>query len=259
MANNFSADNAAKINSQVSTMFGMNIISTQPVDVANPGTGASTDSKNYALVLAAVSQLLKTENTVQSTTLQDVLTKISDNIISTTQTMTMANPALITTPLNQFVGSSNNGTGITTAPAITAPAVNVSKATIKLRTSGFSAGQLVSAIQATLLLPTGVTPSGLVGNNASASLTVSGVAVGIANTLNGASYDPATRFLNIGQISAPPGNGGMPVGEFLTISCDVAAGADLTSFPAQATITAITDSNGTPISGATCPASVTFQ
>jgi hypothetical protein len=134
------------------------------------------------------------------------------------------------------------------------PSPAPTKAILKVSTANVPAGTLVGGVQFSIVLPLGVTPSVLSGNEAKGSVVASG------NAANGsyvdALYDSTTRTLTPGIINA-----GFNSGECMTITCTIAAGTTVTAanFPLQATVIQVLDQNANPISGATCPISVTFQ
>lgn len=131
-----------------------------------------------------------------------------------------------------------------------------SQAILKLAVKDIPAGAGVGAIQVSLQLPAGVTPKTFSGNDASASVAASGAAVG---ALAASPYDAVTGIITPAVVSAT----GFKAGEFLTITCSVAPGTMITaaSFPAEAKIIQIFNSNSTParIAGAACPVTVILQ
>lgn len=136
-----------------------------------------------------------------------------------------------------------------------APAPAPTKAIIKVSTANVPANTLVGSVQISIVLPAGVVPSVLSGNDASGSVVASGNAG--SGLLTASSYDASTRTLTPGTVS---GNGFVS-GEFLTITCSIATGANVSAadFPSNATVNVISDQNGITIPGATSPLSVTFQ
>ena len=148
-------------------------------------------------------------------------------------------------------------TGCVSAGGGAAARVNTTtRAILKLTAHNIPAGKSVSAIQASLQLPVGVTPGVLKGNDASGSVVASGLAAG---AMVASSYNSETRIMTYGVVFPS----GFPAGEFLTITCKVADGTVVTAsdFPAQAKITQILDSSmsADSLRGATCPVAVTFQ
>lgn len=127
---------------------------------------------------------------------------------------------------------------------------------LKLAVKDIPAGTGIGAIQVSLQLPAGVTPKTFSGNDASASVSASGSAVG---ALAASPYDAVTGIITPAVVSAT----GFKAGEFLTITCSIAPGTMITaaSFPAEAKIIQIFDSKPTParISGATCTVAVILQ
>ncbi len=135
------------------------------------------------------------------------------------------------------------------------PAPPPTKAMLKISTANVPAGTLVGGVQIAIVLPAGVTPSVLSGNDASGSVVASGNAS--TGAITQSSYDAATRTLTPGTVSGTP----FSPGEFLTVTCSIASGTTVTAadFPAQATVISLFDGNAVTIPGATCPISVTFQ
>lgn len=151
-------------------------------------------------------------------------------------------------------GGGGGGSAPAPAPAPT-PTPAPTKAILKVSTANVPTGTLVGGIQISIILPAGVTPAVLSGNDASGSVAASGKAV--SGVLAVSSYDAVTRTLTPGTISGT----GFAAGEFLTITCLIASGTTVTaaSFPTQATIITIFDSNSIGIPGAASPIIVTFQ
>ncbi len=128
------------------------------------------------------------------------------------------------------------------------------KAILKVSTANVPSGTRVGGAQLSVVLPIGVTPSVLSGNDATNSVTASGNA--ISGSLTASSYDAVTKTLTPGTISGS----GFVSGEFLTINCSIAPGVTVnaTDFPQKATIIELFDSSNTPITGAELPISVTL-
>lgn len=150
--------------------------------------------------------------------------------------------------LTLLLSACGGGGGGTPAPAPT-------KAIIKVSTANVPTGTKVGGVQISIVLPSGVTPSILSGNDASGSVVASGNAG--SGLLAASSYDASTRTLTPGTVSGS----GFDSGEFLTITCSIATGVTVTAsdFPSQATVIVISDVIGNTIPGATSPINVTFQ
>ena len=146
-------------------------------------------------------------------------------------------------------GGGDNGGG--TTPPTTTP----TKAILKVSTANVPSGTLLGGVQISIVLPAGVTPSVLSGNDATGSVAASGNAVGSMAPFAG--YNASTNTLTTAVINLA----GFASGEVMTITCSIAAGTTVTAanFPPQATETSVVDLNLINISGATCPISVTFQ
>lgn len=136
-----------------------------------------------------------------------------------------------------------------------APAPPPTKAILKVSTANIPANTKIGGAQISIVLPLGVSPSVLSGNDASGSVVTSGNASSGSITLS--SYDASSRTLTPGTISGTA----FDPGEFLTITCSIASGTTITAadFPTQATVISIFDENAISILGATSPISVTFQ
>ena len=113
----------------------------------------------------------------------------------------------------------------------------------------------MGGVKISIILPNGVTPAVLSGNDATGSAVASGNAV--TGSLTASSYDATTRTF-ISGIANPAG---FASGEFMTITCAIATGTTVTAanFQSQSTVIEFFDQNANPISGATCPIGVTFQ
>ena len=148
-------------------------------------------------------------------------------------------------------GGGDNGGG--TAP----PTIIPTKALLKVSTANVPSGTLLGGVQISIVLPAGVTPSVLSGNDATGSVAASGNAVGSMAPFAG--YNASTNTLTTAVINLA----GFASGEVMTITCSIAAGTTVTAanFPSQATETGVFDSSNitNSIPGATCPISVTLQ
>lgn len=101
--------NIQQANTVVSNMLGgINIISTMPANVIDPSSiTATTNSKNYGLALAALSQMVA-NNTAASVT--DAISKISTDLADSQLDAVGAN---LSDAFTAFVGSVNNKTDLT--------------------------------------------------------------------------------------------------------------------------------------------------
>lgn len=136
--------------------------------------------------------------------------------------------------------------------------VSQSKATLKFSIANLPVGVKVGALQLHFSLPDGVVPAHLSGgNDASASLVLSGAAGGSSSSLSGVSF--VSPVVTIGVANA----GGLAGGEFLALDCVIASGSSVSpaSFPSQATIDVGDDSGSPslPIVGLTVPITVTLN
>ncbi|KAF0219269.1 MAG: hypothetical protein FD174_2355 [Geobacteraceae bacterium] len=220
-------------NALVSDMFKVDIIATQPVmpDKTEHGFGnaATTQAqKDYTLALAAISQMAKDAGAL-SNVFAAMESDIADGAMSV-ETATAFNTALI-----NFLKSDINGTGVKDINSTNL--VNVGGATkiVKIGTAEkVGAGAVITGITVTLQLPPGVTVKAdfsVPGNPAKVTLqgvvTASGVPP--AGTQIEAAYTRAAGSLP-GLVTLSLGNAaGFVAGEFVTITCDLPAGASLKS------------------------------
>jgi hypothetical protein len=129
-------------------------------------------------------------------------------------------------------------------------------ATVKISTNGLAPGTLIAGIDFTLTLPAGVTVkatadsmNSLVFVTDNGVFTASGVAAG--SNLDISIYTAATTTMPGKVIIKVINANGFEVGEFATVTCDIAAG----NYPKEAdfiqpVFTAV-DVNGSPIAGLT--------
>lgn len=153
--------------------------------------------------------------------------------------------------LTLLLSACGGGGGSSSSPTPT-PSVPT-RAIIKVSTANVPTGTLVGGVQFSIVLPAGVTPSVLSGNDANGSVVASGNAAN--GTLAASSYDATTRTLTPGIV-----NVGFASGEFMTITCALAAGTTVTAANFQVSVAGVYDSvNGNIIPGATCQIGVTLQ
>lgn len=247
----------------------LSFIMTLLLSACGGGGGDNAGTTNHAPALSAISNVNMVAGNSQTISLtatdQDndavsfnvsggsALT-VNATISGNSLTITPA-PGYVTTSPITFTATASDGKGGTDSKTFSVAVTTQTKAIIKVSTANIPAGTLVGAVQISIVLPTGVTPSVLSGNDASGSVNTSGNAS--SGSLTVSTYDVTTRTLMPGTISGT----GFVSGEFLTITCSIATGTTVsaTDFPSQATVIVISDSNGISISGATSPVSVTFQ
>jgi hypothetical protein len=206
-------------NSMISSLMGIDIINTKPVAPnAAAFDSATQDQKNYALILAAVSQIMASKGT----DLDSVLKDLNGGVNSTAATSAIYNA------LSTFASSSNNLTG--DDGLHTMQTLNVVKQ-LRLTLTG-SAVSSVRAIVSTLTLPDGLTLKTdnngvplpnvfqLIGSSANNQLNIS-----YSHYLPASATGPATLTMTL---LAP--NGGLAAGDIFTIIFDVAAGSTVPPF-----------------------------
>jgi hypothetical protein len=236
------AANIREANDTISYMMRLDIINTIPAaPTAEAFAKATRSQKDYALILAAVSQKMATDGKDLNTT----LTSLHDGL-STTAAATALNSAL-----SDFIANSNNQTGEAKVPTTLQNVGTVGKK-LTLALSGDNVSS-VQAFTATLTLPTGLmmrtdgngvplsTVFSLSSGAASvkkitytahyvAASTTTAKRTMIAYPLTTASVNsPATLTL---AVLAP--FGGLVAGDVITITCDV---ADNANTPAASDIT----------------------
>ncbi len=139
------------------------------------------------------------------------------------------------------------------------PTPNATTAVLTLSSAGtLPANTQIGGVDVTLNLPVGATvktaPSKAAVVTYSGIVTVSGVAVGANAIAIGAS--PTPEQLKI-EVANPSGFG---VGEFATVTCDIAAGSNISAadFASPVAFSAV-DLNGVPIQGLTAELVATMQ
>lgn len=206
-------------NSMISSLMGIDIINTKPVAPnAAAFDSATQDQKDYALILAAVSQIMASKGT----DLDSVLINLNGGVSSTAAATEIYNA------LSTFVSSGNNQTG--DDGSHTMQALNIVKK-LRLNLTG-PAVSSVRAIEATLTLPNGLTletdTNGvplpktfqLIGSAANNQLNITS-----SHYIAASATSPATLKM---ALLAP--NGGLAVGDIIVINFDVTAGSTTPSF-----------------------------
>jgi len=220
-AGTLSTANIKTANALISSLMQVDIINTIPVaPTAAAFASATQDQKNYALILASVSQIMATKGTA----LESVLADLNSGVGSTTT------GAVIYNALTTYMANGNNMTGENTIP-VTLQTLQNKRLTLALSGTNLSA---VRAIGATLKLPAGLTlgtdASGvplpkhfqLIGNAATASMLLPSYYVPAAGN------SPATLTLSLVATS-----GGLAAGDIISIDFDVASGSATPVFSAD--------------------------
>ncbi len=230
-------------NSMISSLMGFDIINTKPVAPnAAAFDSATPDQKNYALILAAVSQIMASKGT----DLESVLMDLNGGVNSTAATTAIYNA------LSTFASSRNNLTG--DDGSHTMLTLNAVKK-LRLTLTG-SAVSSVRAIIATLTLPDGLTletdTNGvplpkvfqLIGSAANNQFNIS-----YSHYLPASATSPATLTMTL---LAP--YGGLTAGDIIAINFDVAAGSAVASFTAgNLSGTRYWDMNGAELTASDLP------
>jgi hypothetical protein len=207
-------------NTSVSGVFKVDIVKTLPVDAtAAAPSDASQTQKEYALLLAAISQMMKANGQDLIAVLTQLNSSISiDNKLSTQTAVAFQ------TALSDFAHSDMNKTGITDITATNLVAIGGSSALLKLSTQGtLAGGSSIGGIEVTVNLPAGVTVKADTSGTLVGVVTTSGVVP--TGSLVQARYIPASGIgqgsIKIALIEAM----GFGIGEFVTVNCDVSVGA----------------------------------
>lgn len=253
--------NIEETNTLISQVFHVaDIINTIPVDpTAAAPAGAKQEQKEYALALAAISEMLATPAN-NGKSLDSVITEVEDAIVvdssspASTPTISTQTAIAFQEALQTFVADQDkNKTGITDATATSLVNVGGSTATIKLKTTGSGS---MNGIQVSVTLPAGVTVKAESGKPLSGLVSASGAVSG--GSLLETRYVPASA--NPGQlIIALASKDSFGAGEFATIKCDVAPGVTISSSsftPASYTNSKVVDGTGAPVSNMSYTAEV---
>jgi len=196
-------------NDQISYAMRLDIINTIPsAPTLTAFASATRSQKDYALILAAVSQVMAT----QGTTLEATLASLNSGLAST------ATATALNTALAAYVdpANANNTTGVTTVPDTLKNIGTIGKK-LTLSLSGNSVSS-VQAFSVTLTLPDGI----LLRTNSDGTLLESvfvkaGSAAKAANAQIIARYDAASRTVDLALL-AP--SGGLATGDVINITFD---------------------------------------
>lgn len=234
-AGTLSAATVNQANAQISDLFKVDIIGTQPLDASAPLVGTQAQ-KDYTLALAALSQLAN-----DPAQLGTILTALAGTI-SATGTMDSASVTSISTALSTFLASGNNNTGVSTVPETLQ---NLGTTTLTLTLS--LAGTGVKDVTTDIVLPANVT----VAN--SAGVVADGV---LANLAGGTNVFLQGSVITAGTVRVVllVGDAGfsMPAGDVLTVKTTVAAGVEPPAVSAfTLSNTSLRASGGVVVEGAT--------
>jgi hypothetical protein len=242
-AGTFTSNKITVANNLISSLFKVDIVITQPLDLSSKFTNATTGvaEKDYTLALAAFSQMA---HDYYNSSVSDALTALNNDIGSGSS----LSPKMATqfkTSLVNFLKSDKNLTGILDVNMTNLANAGGSIKTVKISTTGtLEPGQSIGGFSIILQLPAQVTvaadcyhPDTLNLNNElpdyfnpgtltcpplSSAITASGVAQSVAFSTNyvpGSSATPASVIIDAAAQSQ-----GFGLGEFLTIYLNIPAG-----------------------------------
>jgi hypothetical protein len=235
--NVFNAAAIIEANDTVENFFGIdNIIAANPADVNTPG---SPGNKEYGLALAAVMQYSKRPDTGVAKAFDDfgklLNGKLDPNSQVNNETLAQGIIAKFFEDRNTFMSdTAHNQSGVTGITSFSA-------VDIRIKSQGtLPAGVKINGIQLTLSMPAGVTVAadqagGVDVTSATAPVKVSGVAAtaNIKLLAGAAKFTPATatspNMLRLVFISDSAAS--FDLGEFVTITCNIAAGSRITTSP----------------------------
>ncbi|MCM0080734.1 hypothetical protein L4X63_03930 [Geomonas sp. Red32] len=210
-------------NQLVSQLFKVDIIGVQPVaptQAAFTAPATTQPQRDYALALAALSEMATTSGGVSQT----VSTLAS--ALGAGTTLPAATAQQVTGALSNYLASPNNTTPVTSIAQTNLVNLGGGSVSVTISTTGtLPAGSLIGGIQLTLALPAGVTVKADPSNGAllSGVLTPSGVLsssspLGFARYVAAQGSAPATVTLDFAQ------QNGFAAGQFATLICDYPAG-----------------------------------
>ena len=258
-------------NKSISTLFGVDIIKTQPVkyDTATLSSNlTSAEQQKYTAILATVSQLIATNSTHAADTapsagdMKNTLAGLSSSITvsgsgstATAQITSVQMTAALTTAQQTIASSPAAPPAIATIIAQLPKLPTV--AVYKLKTVGSVTGNVINGIQFTLGLPVTMTleSNATTGVTAAGVVSTSGLAAGA--TLESKFTSATTSSSGLLNIAIADSYS-FGIGEFATIYFKVAAGGTAPEVSALTPITKlkVVDSKGSVISGVTV---VVFQ
>jgi hypothetical protein len=248
--------NIKAANAVVTDLWKVDIIGTKPVEPTSAALNAAdtTDQqRKYTLAIATISQM------ANSTTVDAVHAVLDDmklNIEASAdgKSMSQAEVDKIKAAQTTFFDSSNtnNKTG-ETAPPQSLSNIGLKTAVVKLSIGGVSGK--IYGVDATLVLPAGVTVVAAANGDASGAVKVSGGAGGsLAAPKYTAASTTAQGKVRIGLVSGS----GFSAGEFVAVNCDIAPEKAVSPDGFKVESGAVVDDGGgVPIAGATVTSSVT--
>ena len=135
-------------NAQISDLFKVDIINTAPLDASRSISAGAPAEKDYTIVLAAISQLVKSSGNSLDLTIRSL-----EESVNSSGRMDAGAVSAVMTALTTFLAdTANNKTGVT---AISDNLKNIGKTTLKVMLK--LSGNGVKSLEATIALPVGVT------------------------------------------------------------------------------------------------------
>jgi hypothetical protein len=239
--------NIKAANALVSDLFNVDIINTKPVEPVKAVLDAATkEQKDYTLALATISKM------ASGTSVAAVISTLKTDIAANNDSMSAATAGQFTTALNNFLSDTqHNQTGETTPPPNLAN-IGTKTAVVRLSVQGVATAT-VYGTDATIDLPAGVTvhvKNAASGEVADDALAASGVATS-GSSLVTAKYSAAAGTAPATIHIALINSGGFGAGEVITLKCDIAPGATVSTggFTVEAGAI-IKDGTGIAVSGA---------
>lgn len=256
----------AAANAALSTLFGFDIIATEPVTPtvsALQGATVTDSQKKYTIALAVLSEYMLNDSSTPAlptaADLRNALTQLSGGITVTGGTPRVTSPQ-VAFKIQQAAKELASGAsmpavvtaGGSAAQTLLAYLATIGNSTgnkilaIRLRTAGSYSGTIIG-VQASMALPGGV----IVRADAVSGATLQGSVVASGSALGAAvSGKVASGTLTVGVISS-----GFAIGEFATVYCDVPVTSTLTAADfTNVTNIKTVDTDGAAISGITMAA-----
>lgn len=199
-------------NARVGALFGVPIVTTMPIDAtATVPAGASREQKEYSLALAALSGMMDASREDLSGLVAELNSSISGGSLTLPAATSFQNA------LKTFISSDRNWTDIRDVSATRL--INVGGSVVKLRLNLVGPGTPVAkGVLVAVALPLGVSVK--VQQNMVEGVTL---ASSLSGALLSGSYHPTDMTSGIVTVAIVT-TAQVPLGEFATISCDVAPG-----------------------------------
>lgn len=207
-------------NNQVASAFKVyDIIKTQPVSPSKSALDAlptsiqGQDQRDYTLALAVFSQVAATK----SMTVADTVTYLQNSIVNGSL-FTPAAATVIQDAAIKYFDAANlkNTTGVTDPSTTSLVYIGTRQVDVKLSTSGTTNGNTMLGLSLDLNLPTGVSVKSGDNGVLSTYLMKSGAMATASSSIIG--YNSSSSKITINFTNAS----GIVIGEFATLTCDVA-------------------------------------